>query len=176
MFSLKRPGSLLSCFLCVLQDILRKKCLAYSQRKCLCNLPNASHSARLPFRDKIVFQILLRKSQVEGVCVHFKFVILVGVTKFSEEIDVKPHNYLFSILQKKNSNTFWFFLLIFRPNQCKFEQLISNVNETLERFNIFCTVSFFVVQKFVTVCRLRFTIWHPFELLASSFIVSLSLL
>ena len=146
--------------------------------ECVCAI-SQTHCIPLAslFMENIVFQNLFWQSQVQGVCVHSKIFIIVGVTKLLEEIVAKfGSNILclavWHIVEKKNPTMI--------DSLCSISGFTSSTSYSwsimwLRRLNILlfiapCVYSSF--KYFVTVYRLRAIIWYPYELLASSFIVS----
>ena len=120
---LKRPGISYRVY-CVFATHSGKGTVCCVESEIVCAI---SQTYRIPlvsfFRENHVFQTFFQ-SQVEGVCVHFFFFILVSFTKLFEETVIKFQNSLFRILQNKKPKNDWFFVLNFKLYQFNFSQLI----------------------------------------------------
>ena len=114
------------CFLCALQRILKKKLSVALAVKVLVQSSSriAFHSSQ--FSKRITAFSFYPTEQGEGVCVVFKLLILVSVTKVVEKIVVKLQHSLFSISLNKKLNNYCFSEPNFRIYQFNFVQLINS--------------------------------------------------
>ena len=106
--SLKRPGSLVSCFLCVLQQVLGQKMTVAFAVKSWVHYSERSRFHHLFFLEEYCLPSFPWQGLIEGVSIHFRFLKFVGFTKPFSGIVAKFQHSIFGVMEKKESNNFWF--------------------------------------------------------------------